>query len=126
MRNAHFSFMAGTAVALVLTAVTTASTSPFNQDSSYVAPSASRTQEQFGRSSTEGTTRNAMPTQRQQRPEARDYEPRTQATTPQNQNSQSRNTRGPDSRPQDSRVQDVRSQDSRSQNVRTQDQRAQD
>ena len=112
MRNAHFSFMAGTAVALVLTAAGSAGASPFNQDSSYIAPpSAARAQEQFGRAPTEGTTRSAAP-QRQQRPEARDYDspaPRAQATAPQN-----RNTRGPDSRPQDAR-QDMRSQDSNAQ-----------
>ena len=90
MRNAHFSFMAGTAVALVLTAASTVGASPFNQDSSYVSPSTTRAPTQFGPSSTEGTTRSAVP-QRQPRRDTRDYEP--QAPVQQRQTTQSPQSR---------------------------------
>ena len=96
MRNAHFSFMAGTAVALVLTAASTLHASPFNQDSSYVAPSSSRAPEQFGRAPTEGTTRNAVP-QRQPRRDTRDYEPpapQQPRQSPQSRNNEGRNNDG--------------------------------
>jgi murein L,D-transpeptidase YcbB/YkuD len=112
MRNAHFSFMAGTAVALVLTAAANVSASPFNQDSSYSAPPSMRAPEQFGRAPTEGTTRGATP-QRQFRPDARDYEPA--APRAQGPAQTNRNTRGPDSRAQDSRMQDARAQESEAQ-----------
>ncbi len=94
MRNAHFSFMAGTAVALVLTAANTVGASPFNQDSSYVSPTTTRAPEQFGRSPTEGTTRSAAP-QRQPRRDTRDYEPQAPVQQrPTTQSPQTRNNEG--------------------------------
>ena len=104
MRNAHFSFMAGTAVALVLTAASTLHASPFNQDSSYVTPSSSRTPTQFGPASTEGTTRNAVP-QRQPRRDTRDYEPASPPPPAQRQSPQSRNNEGQNANGQNANAQ---------------------
>src|SRR5713226_5146425 len=83
MRSAHFSILAGTAVALVLTAATTVSVSPVaaqpNPDGnlpSYRDVTASRPKpaSQFGPSPLEGTTRSraAMPTPAGVQPQRRE------------------------------------------------------